>query len=245
MSSGSLLAPSILTSHSTLDLLLEEHSSTHSLPLPPEERTLSPSLTRSRKLIRTLCWLCGVGIILIFTLTILGSHGKQAIIGYPAHDRAAHQIIDKENLLRDHPSPIMVTDRRGRSRWTISTIPDLEFPLRPKQYVEICSGSMEMAKRLDELKSHTTHNHVIGHHDYYYVDPNFMDVAEAEEHGLLPFGEPSSSRNRESKVTCKKSLTYVLESEDAGLGNALMGLWLSYGLAKKEGRAFFVDDTNW
>ncbi|KAI9792073.1 MAG: hypothetical protein M1816_003055 [Peltula sp. TS41687] len=179
-------------------------------------------------------------------MSLLGRHAKQAFIGYATHDQKAYQIVGEENTLDNHPSPIMVTDRRGRSKWTISIPPELEFPLHPKHYVEMCLASMKMAKRVDELKSHTPHNnHVVGHHSYYYVDPNFMDVSEAEKHGLLPIGEPSRSRNWESKNTCRKSLTYVLESSNAGLGNVLLSLWLAYGLARKEGRAFFIDDTNW
>jgi hypothetical protein len=40
-------------------------------------------------------------------------------------------------------------------------------------------------------------------------------------------------------------LTYVMETDDAGFGNTLMRLWMSYGLAKAENRAFFIDDTRW
>jgi len=45
--------------------------------------------------------------------------------------------------------------------------------------------------------------------------------------------------------TCEKTLTYVMETEDAGFGNSMMKLWMSFGLAMKEGRAFFIDDTRW
>jgi hypothetical protein len=44
---------------------------------------------------------------------------------------------------------------------------------------------------------------------------------------------------------CEKSLTFVMETHDAGLGKTLMMLWTAYGLAQKEGRAFFVDDSRW
>lgn len=44
---------------------------------------------------------------------------------------------------------------------------------------------------------------------------------------------------------CERSLTYVLETTDAGIGKTLMGLWLAYGLAKREDRAFFIDDAYW
>jgi hypothetical protein len=40
-------------------------------------------------------------------------------------------------------------------------------------------------------------------------------------------------------------MTFVLETSDAGLGKTLMQLWTAYGLAKKEGRDFFIDDSRW
>ncbi|KAI9873935.1 MAG: hypothetical protein M1823_007801, partial [Watsoniomyces obsoletus] len=36
-----------------------------------------------------------------------------------------------------------------------------------------------------------------------------------------------------------------METEDAGFGNTLMRLWMSYGLAMAEKRTFFIDDTRW
>lgn len=87
-----------------------------------------------------------------------------------------------------------------------------------------------------------------------------MDIAEAEKNLLVVMrnnemedrgnglvgvdGNHDNPRQRDTKM-CERSLTYVLESPDAGLGLTLMGLWMSYGLAKKEGRGFFIDDSNW
>lgn len=95
-----------------------------------------------------------------------------------------------------------------------------------------------------------------------------MDVADAEEHGMLPgasvntkkdiwgkaMGDVGHDSMGEDLVTmqgegkgqfCETSLTYVMETGDAGMGSTLIGLWMSYGLAQKEGRAFFIDDTHW
>ena len=155
----------------------------------------------------------------------------------------------------------------------MSIPPSFEFPLRPHQYADICSQTEEVAAEVARLKSHDPNsNHHKRHYGYYHVDSNYMDVAEAEKHGLLPGIERKSAVHKiwnvvlgnkgfdmmnedqnglagDDVVTegtmCAKSMTYVLETSDAGLGKTLMGLWLSYGLAKKEGRAFFIDDTNW
>ncbi|KAL8713515.1 MAG: hypothetical protein Q9220_002377 [cf. Caloplaca sp. 1 TL-2023] len=51
--------------------------------------------------------------------------------------------------------------------------------------------------------------------------------------------------NSRGSETCEKSMTFVMESVDAGLGKTLLGLWMAYGLAQEEGRAFFIDDSNW
>jgi hypothetical protein len=92
-----------------------------------------------------------------------------------------------------------------------------------------------------------------------------MDIQEALEYGLLPAGNDHTTnvshdnfgtkepvedgwkvKNAGGKgKICERSLTYVLETTDAGIGRTLMGLWLAYGLAKKEDRAFFIDDAHW
>jgi hypothetical protein len=69
-------------------------------------------------------------------------------------------------------------------------------------------------------------------------------VREAQKAGYLHGGNPEMGAKAE-KPACKKSLTFVLESKDAGLGKTLMMLWIAYGLALKEGRSFFIDDTRW
>lgn len=132
---------------------------------------------------------------------------------------------------------------------------------------------MKTSRKVVDLKSNTTEpHHHLGHPSYYSVDPNFMDIAEAVEQGILPGNAESSAesrrtstlppgrryhgqenpatsmsqeKERESRPICPASLTYVLESTDAGMGKALLGLWMAYGLAKKENRAFFIDDTHW
>ena len=86
--------------------------------------------------------------------------------------------------------------------------------------------------------------HAAAHYSYYHVDPNYVDVADAQEHSLLP--RPIATAYTPSKnAVCAKSLTYVLSSRTGGLAPTLMGLWLAWGLAQREGRAFFVDDSTW
>ena len=81
-----------------------------------------------------------------------------------------------------------------------------------------------------------------------------MSVDEAEALHLLPsiaegqkhisvVGHPNGSYS--DLPTCQSSLTFVMETTEAGFGNTLLALWLSYGMAKKEGRTFFIDDSKW
>jgi hypothetical protein len=115
---------------------------------------------------------------------------------------------------------------------------------------------MEVANHVADLHSHMHHQHA-AHFDYYHVDPYFMDVAEAESHGLLPGPKAKTSMKQDGTLigentdglidseVCEKTLTFVMETHDAGLGKTLMMLWSAYGLAQKERRSFFVDDSRW
>ncbi|KAL2154933.1 hypothetical protein VTH82DRAFT_3609 [Thermothelomyces myriococcoides] len=149
----------------------------------------------------------------------------------------------------DFPTPMVITDHRGRAKWTVSIPPGSEFPLTMAQYADMCSKCQQVAERARYLRSraHGLQQLSLGFGSDSADD--FVDVQEAEKAGYLPRPEKSSLTYQESDATggraCKKSLTFVLESTDAGLGKTLMMLWTAYGIAEKEGRAFFVDDTRW
>jgi hypothetical protein len=175
-------------------------------------------------------------------------------VGWATHSGEEYEMVG-ESELPDFPTPVVITDKRGRAKWTVSIPPNSDFPLEPKQYADICSQNMEVASHVADSRNRVHKEHA-AHFGYYHVDKNFMDVAEAEAHGLLP-GLKAKTSMKESPLlgeslsglveseVCEKSMTFVLETQDAGLGNALLMLWTAYGLAKKEGRAFFVDDSRW
>jgi hypothetical protein len=181
-------------------------------------------------------------------------HPSVKAVGWATHAGDQYEMVG-ESELPDFPTPVMITDKRGRSKWTVSIPPDHEFPLQPSQYAEICQQNMEVANHVADLHRHMHRQHA-PHFEYYHVDPNFMDVAEAEAHGLLP-GPQAKTNMKEDGVrgetqdgliemaVCEKTMTFVLETHDAGLGQPLMMLWTAYGLAQKEGREFFVDDSRW
>ncbi|KAL9106740.1 MAG: hypothetical protein Q9227_008310 [Pyrenula ochraceoflavens] len=252
---------SSLISQTKQHLLAESPLPSPSLPsIVPRHGKKSKAHSLTRKIIRLLVWLIGVTILLWGTDRLLRSSGRAPAISYLSSDGGSYEIVGEEDL-PDTPTPVMVTDRRGRSKWTISIPPALDFPLKPAAYAGICSMSDEIAQHVRETKSNavSTHSHS-GHYGYYRVDPNYMDIGDAEEHGLLPgFSSRSSSlgpANEQSMLgslssedsslpICDRSLTFLLATPSAGLGPTLLSLWLAYGLAQREHRAFFLDSTGW
>jgi hypothetical protein len=168
------------------------------------------------------------------------------------------------DALPDLPTPVVVTDKRGRTKWTVSIPPSYDFPLTTGQYSDICAKCREVSSRVEALHSGNRGLPqtilALGSHPE-SRDRQFIDVPEAEKEGLLGgwtvklsnvgkkrlegniVGESKSSLLE--KPVCQQSMTFVLESEDAGLGKTMMLLWIAYGIAQREGRSFFIDDSRW
>lgn len=160
-----------------------------------------------------------------------------------------YEIVADATLPRE-PAAVVIEDQHGRAKWTISIPPQRRFPLRPYEYAEICSQVDQIQYELDQQQNKMTPR------SYDIHDSRFMDVNEAIEHGYLPqallldvkeslVGVDAYPRNIARPATCEKSMVYVLQADDAGLGATLLNVWLAYGLAEKEGRAFFLDDSMW
>ncbi|KAK1830016.1 hypothetical protein QBC39DRAFT_412110 [Podospora conica] len=143
-------------------------------------------------------------------------------------------------LLPETAAPIMVRDKRGRAEWTVSIPPTEDFPLPIAQYAALCTQCAEVSAQVRSLRAKEAY---LG----FAPDPTsgFIDVREAKHAGHLPTPPDDDRKKREHPVVCDRTLTFVLESDDAGLGAALMSLWTAYGVAEKEGRAFFVEDARW
>ena len=201
--------------------------------------------------------MAGVLAILYYGFAMLGRGKNVRKVGWATGSGDQYEMVG-ESELPDFPTPVMVIDKRGHSKWTVSIPPSYNFPLEPKEYADICQQNMEVSRHVMELHKHISIEHA-GHHDYYHVDRNFMDVAEAESHGLLPGakGKTSMKGGQDGSLigevktdlitaaVCERTMTFVLETSDAGLGKTLLQLWTAYGLAKKEGREFFIDDSRW
>ncbi|KAI9818167.1 MAG: hypothetical protein M1827_000792 [Pycnora praestabilis] len=265
MSSDSArLSSSQGNSRYTLRHLVISLPASPALPGPSSQNGRSAFPPRGRTSLRVVLGMLGVSIVLLFMKSKLQIAALPAPFRYSSHGQETPDFSNFD-LLPNHPLPIEIRDDRGRVKWTVSIPTILPFPLQPAQYAEICTKSAEVSMHVAELKYHTVSQHGHQRHSgYYHVDQNFLDVGKAEEHGMLPSLEGTSNQRYRSAVdedgaddmsedlheqnngeVCEKSLTYVLETSNAGMGLTLMGLWMSYGLAKKEGRAFFIDDTNW
>lgn len=177
-------------------------------------------------------------------------------------DDKEYEMVGQDNL-PDFPTPIVVTDRRGRAKWTVSIPPNYEFPLAPWEYADVCAKCREVSSRVGRMHSHSPMTAAIDQISLMGsgassqdTDRYFLDVRDAEREGFLPGPRGKVSgrggqllgvdgNSLVEKTVCKSSLTFVLESDDAGLGKTLMALWMAYGLAKREGRAFFIEDARW
>ncbi|KAG5979774.1 hypothetical protein E4U55_004776 [Claviceps digitariae] len=168
---------------------------------------------------------------------------------------AQYELVG-QNSFPDFPTPVVLSDAKQQSKWTVSIPRNYEFPLSMDEYAGMNSLCQEVSARVRELHhkaplSDLTMLSNDGPDDY------FIDVHEAEQAGLLsvvPRGQPPKHsghfvgltyESMSGKPFCHKSLTFVLESPKAGLGDTIMAIWTLHSLAKEQGRAFFIDDSRW
>lgn len=145
------------------------------------------------------------------------------------------------NDLPNVPVALIVEDRRGNSRWTMSIPSNSSFPLRGQEYKDMCTQGELLRDSIAEKSRLVRTKDWMRRGKYYAHDPTFMDIDTAEHTGVLPV----KSKNAEGSNLCESTLTFALEAQDSSFGKSLLMLWLSYGLAKKEGKAFFIDDSRW
>jgi hypothetical protein len=213
-----------------------------SLPSILPRHGKKPPKLNSKKIVRGILWLSLIiGVYYLFagrtTTRTKSNRGRLADLTFLTSLGKTYEIVEAAEL-PDHPTALAFDDA-GRHFWTISIPHALRFPLPSTDYADICSQVEEVSR------------HVAGPKDNrrrvdrrpYGIDPRFVDVQEAQARHFLPAQPPPGSTNGQAPV-CPTTLTYVLDATDAGLGSALLGMWLSYGLAQREGREFFVDDTD-
>ncbi|KAL5121819.1 hypothetical protein ACEQ8H_000034 [Pleosporales sp. CAS-2024a] len=249
--SGALLSPTVA---SRRGLLARSPPVSPSLPSLIPRHGKKPSQQSHNALVkRILIGCCGVTFILWMVLRQIYSNAQQSVAWLD--DENEWEMVGGTQLPKE-PSAIAVQDADGKMMWTVSIPANLDFPLKPSQYLDICKQSMEVAQSVRQ----TAQPGSLGKRmlDYNQKDEYYVDIAEAEDQLLLPpsraTGRPKGFVEDESIVDgfstagqkiCDRTLTLVMETDDAGFGNTLMRLWMAYGLAKAENRSFFIDDTRW
>ncbi|KAF2752808.1 hypothetical protein EJ05DRAFT_490630 [Pseudovirgaria hyperparasitica] len=238
---SSFLSPKTPFSQHRVFLLERSPPPSPGLPVPDRELAGKAATgSRGRLFRRLLLIVLGTLSLALWGTNLLYSYNRSENES-PLHGKGRQYDMVEASELPDEPCAIIVKDHNRRTKWTVYIPSTLGFPLKPSQYAEICLQSVEMSHHVaEQTKSHSKR-----HQGYYQQDPHFVDVLEAWQQGLLPSEQDEHTRPNDGTDVCKKSLTYVLETSDAGMGNALLGLWMSYGLAQHEGRAFFIDDSRW
>lgn len=252
ITSATLLSPNVA---SRRGLLGASPPPSPSLPsLIPRHGKRQPTASHTRLIKRLLIGGCGVAVLVWLILRQMYAQHQQQAAQY---EQASEWEMVGGNLLPEEPSAVIVQDAKGKSKWTVSIPGSYEFPLKPEHYRDICEQSMELQAQLrDEAQGKSgIARRMLG---YYQKDKYFVDIGDAQAEGLLPqtkatgrpkgFVDDSAIANKEStygQQVCDRTLTYVMETSDAGFGNTLLRLWMSYGLAKSENRTFFIDDTRW
>jgi hypothetical protein len=235
-SAGSTQSSPIVPSRSSLN---EKHYTSPSLeegllPLPVTKENTSRPLSRRNLAFRCLAAMCALLLLVHWGM----SCSMLVNSAVPATLPVASDVVITPNSPSE-PTAVLITDKSGAQRWTVSIPPDAPFPLKAGQYKDICtqsealSSTFSQRSRLGRVKDWRKKS------DYYHEDPAYLDAGDAQRTGVLP-GSPVTSNQ-----TCQSSMTFSMATEDVGFGKTLLLLWMSYGLAKKEGRAFFIDDTRW
>lgn len=226
-----------------------------SLPslVPRRKRSLSNRLiARPHRLLRLAIYLTATTAVCYGLLFLFGQRLPHEPLSYIFSEE--YEMVGQDEL-PDFPTPIVVNDHHGHSKWTVSIPRSYPFPLSIDEYSEMMGHCRETALRSNGLFDGSTSSQAVLSSSK--AKSNFVDVAEAEKSGMLPSPHiPLVLKTAGHLVgvdeaemahlpVCHNSLTYVLESTNAGLGQALMNMWTFYGLAKAQGRSFFIDDSRW
>ncbi|KAF4984171.1 hypothetical protein FZEAL_569 [Fusarium zealandicum] len=224
------------------------------VPRPPKRTSSQILVVRPSRVFRRLFLLGALfSIVYVAGLAFQNPNVIPAAM-WPYFDNDEFEMVEQD-ALPDFPTPVLLSDSKGRTKWTVSIPPNQEFPLTMDQYAEMSSQCREVSSRARDLhgKAPLTEKEIM---NYDAPDEYFVDVYEAERTGLLTPGKGPrakdlgkfvglNKKHMKHKPVCESSMTFVLETSDAGLGNTLMMMWTFYGLAQELGRDFFITDSRW
>jgi hypothetical protein len=212
-----------------------------SLSPPPKKSPKGfAGLARPSRVIRytlfLIVGLAGLAVVkYLFSLVglVLNDNSKGPRVLWWEYTSNGYKAVEREDLPTTI-TPMIFLDKNGKRAWTVFVPGGRKSP--PSAH-ELSMACAKCSYSLDH-----------GHNGAHFRDHAFVDVREAQEGGYLPEITKEQLRNEVATKLlppCEKSLTFVLDSTSAGLGNTLMMLWIAYGMAKDEGRAFFIDDSHW
>jgi hypothetical protein len=162
------------------------------------------------------------------------------ILNAVKHFQAPSPATEAVTQLGDLPKHAAAVSVNGGSRWTVSIPHGSAFPLSAADYTRICTSADTVRTEIDANPSSSMEGTWWPKSTWTTSDQAYLDVADAQAMGHLPADDDQTTEN-----VCEKTLTFVLESDDVSFGSSMLMLWLSYGLAQKQGRAFFLDDSRW
>lgn len=202
---------------------------------------------RPRRVVRVVLSILAILIIFRGFSWLFENNPSPPPLQWAPEKRLSLELLENERKPRS-PAAVTITDQSGRSKWTVSIPQTHEFPLAMGEYARLCAECRELSDKIREEHSRD-HSLTSSYLEFGFGSPDsgFIEVRDAQKKGYIPRSEEraQATTKEASMPQCAKSLTVVLESADAGIGSTLMMLWTAYGLAQKEGRAFFVDDTRW
>ncbi|KAG6125958.1 hypothetical protein E4U28_000711, partial [Claviceps purpurea] len=187
-----------------------------SLPaLVPRRRKRSASdilfVHRPSRVVRAILYLSTILGALYWVASVLGSRNVISLPLPYLRDAPQYEMVAQDGV-PDFPTPVVVSDAKQQTRWTVSIPRNYEFPLSMEEYSTMNGLCREVSARPPKHSGH-------------FVGLSYDSMS--------------------GKPFCRTSLTYVLESPKAGLGDTIMTIWTLHSLAKEQGRAFFIDDSRW
>ncbi|KAF3921182.1 hypothetical protein ABW21_db0202670 [Orbilia brochopaga] len=212
---------------------------THDLPFPAQTRTKKRRWSRWTPL---LLWLAGTAVIALFW----GWSGWCSSFSYHT---TLDSILAPFGGVRGwmthtytYTSPPEVRMVANGTGYTVHMPADEAgvYPLPGRMYADLCQDVEKASMMAAETR---TGQPMQAHLGYYTTDVGYEGLTTA---GRRSKRSVTGEKKAEVEV-CEKTLTYVIddvEGKEGGVGSMVMGLWMAYGLAVKEGREFYVEQRH-
>ena len=231
----------ISTLSSQRSLTIKQLLITSPLPSPALPSILprhgkKPPRINSTRILRILLWFALM--VLLFRCYDLFQNDSPGKPHRTSISNLKHLTIVTDATPPPFAAPFAFTNRHGQRKWTMS----VPTQLKSSEYGKLCAD-------MDHVAAQTAFNNQQQHgcwsqRDLYERDSNYVDISDAKDQGHLLSTSDRTTDPRSNLPVCASSLTFVLDGMNAALGPQMLQLWLAYGLARREGRDFFIDDRD-